>query len=174
MTHRIFFLALGVALGGAIPLRAADSAPVPAPKVEVVFSHPENFTDVKDRSDPTDEGRDAILEMLRECVVSEAVKHLPAGASLSITFTDVDLAGDFEPWRGRQYDQIRVVRPAYPPAFKFNYVIRGSSGAVWKSGKDTVRDLDFEQREILDTSDSLRIEKSILKEWIRTTLEGIK
>jgi hypothetical protein len=171
MRAHVFLLAAGLALAAGAALRAADTGT--SPRVQVTFDHPENFTDVKDRSDPTDEGRDAILDMLRVCIVTEAGKHLPAGARLSMTFTDVDLAGDFEPWRGPQYDSIRIVRPAYPPAFKFSYTITDAAGRVWKSGKEGIRDLNFEEREILDTSDSLRIEKSVLRDWVRDILKGM-
>ena len=173
MRAYVFLLATGLALtSGAAALRGADSG-APA-RVQVTFDHPENYTDVKDRSDPTDEGRDAILDGLRECIVTEAGRHLPPGARLSMIFTDIDLAGDFEPWRGAQYESIRIVRPAYPPAFKFSYTITDAAGQVWKSGKESIRDLNFEQREIMDTSDNLRIEKGVLRDWVRDILKGMK
>jgi hypothetical protein len=161
---------LGLAAAGA--LRAADAAPLA--QIEVFFDHPENFTDVKDRADPTDAGRDAILEALRGYIIGEAGKYLPAAFQLTIVFTDIDLAGDFESWRGAQYDTVRIIKPIYPPAFKFTYKVKDSTGRVFKEGKESIRDLNFEMRETLDTSDPLRIEKNILREWLRNNLQGIK
>ena len=40
---------------------------------------------------------------------------VPEGDKLTITFTDIDLAGDFEPWRGPQWDEVRIVKAIYPP-----------------------------------------------------------
>jgi len=165
-----FAAALGLVATGA--LRAADAAK-PA-RIEVFFDHPENFTDVKDQANPTDAGRDAILAAIRSYIVGEAGKQMPAGSQLTIVFTDIDLAGDFEPWRGPQYDSVRVVKPIYPPAFKFSYKVIDSMGQVFKQGDESIRDLNFETRAILDTTDPLRIEKDVLKDWLRNALPGIK
>ena len=48
-------------------------------------------------------------------VVKRANEVLPAGQTLTVTFTDIDLAGDFEPWRGGQAMDIRIVKDVYPP-----------------------------------------------------------
>ena len=66
------------------------------------------------------------------------------------------------------------MKPIYPPAFKFNYRITDSAGKVFKEGSESIRDLNFEARGPLDSSDSLRIEKDILREWVRNSLKGIK
>lgn len=168
---RLLPMALGMAL--TLAARAAD-LPVPTVRVNVIFDHPENFTDVKDSNMPTDSGRDAILSRLREFLVREASRTLPAGDDLTITFTDIDLAGDFEPWRGPQWDEVRVVKDIYPPAFKFTYSITDSSGKVLKQGTENIRDLNFQTRLVLDTSDTLRYEKDILKDWVRATIRGLK
>jgi hypothetical protein len=170
-TLRLFPLALGIALTFAA--RAAD-VPDPAPRVDVVFDHPEKFTDVKDANFPTDRGRDAILSRIRDFLVREATRYLPAGDDLTITFTDIDLAGDFEPWHGPQWDDVRVVKDVYPPAFKFTYSVTDSSGKILKQGSENIRDLNFQSRLVLDTSDTLRYEKDILKDWVRANLRGLK
>ena len=89
---RLMPIALGMALVGNV--HAADIAALPA-RTAVVFDHPENFTDVKDRDLPSDSGRDEILSRISTFMVSRATPLLPAGDSLQITFTDIDLAGDF-------------------------------------------------------------------------------
>jgi DUF3016 family protein len=164
-------MALGLALAG--NALAADIASLP-PRVEVVFDHPENFTDVKDSYLPSDKGRDAILSRIRSFLVSRAEPLLPAGDGLKITFTDIDLAGDFEPWHGARWDDVRIVKEIYPPAFKFSYVVTEPSGRVVKQGTEDIRDLNFQTRLVLDTSDSLRYEKDILGEWARSTLRGLR
>jgi hypothetical protein len=152
-------------------LHAAAAAPV---RTEVVFDHPENFTDVKDSDLPSDRGRDDILGRIRTYLVSRSASLLPVGDSLKVTFTDIDLAGDFEPWHGPQWSDVRVVKEIYPPAFKFSYVVSDASGKVVKQGTENIRDLNFQTRVVLDTSDSLRYEKDILGEWAGSTLRGLK
>jgi hypothetical protein len=168
---RLIPLAFGIAL--TLAARGADVS-TPAVRVNVVFDHPENFTDVKDSNMPTDSGRDAILSRLREFLVREGTRTLPAGDELAITFTDIDLAGDFEAWHGPQWDDVRVVKDVYPPAFKFSYSITDSSGKVLKQGTENIRDLNFQSRLVLDTSDTLRYEKDILKDWMRGAVRGLR
>jgi hypothetical protein len=162
---------------GLIAFRAAafaDAIPAP-PAVEVIFDHPENFTDVKDRYEATDKGRDSILRDIRSFIVYTATKYyLPAGCHLAMTFTDIDLAGDFEPWRGPQFDDIRIIKDIYPPAFKFSYRVTDASGAVVKQGQERIRDLAFQMRIVIDREDPLRYEKDILHDWMRQTLSDLK
>jgi hypothetical protein len=169
-TLRLFSAALGLLAAGA--LRAADTPA--AARTDVIFDHPEKFTDVKDRSFPSDSGRDAILSEIRNHLVYRASEQLPEGYHLSITFTDIKLAGDFEPWRGPQWDDIRIVKSIYPPDFKFTYSVTGPSGQVVKSGTEDIRDLDFQMRVTLDLNDRLRYEKSILDDWVDRTLRDLK
>ena len=81
-TIRLFSIALGLVAVCAV--RAADSAKA-APRTEVIFDHPENFTDVKDSSFGTDKGRDAILAQIRNHLVERAASLLPDGDTLRIT-----------------------------------------------------------------------------------------
>jgi hypothetical protein len=173
MRHlRLLPFILGAA--AAFALRAAD-APKVASQTDVVFDHPENFTDVKDGSIPTDRGRDAILSKIREFLVARSALKLPEGYKLRITFTDIDLAGDFEPWRGHgEWADVRIIKPIYPPAFKFTYAVADPSGKVVKEGSENIRDLNFQLRAVsTDDDDPLRYEKDILSEWLNATLRNL-
>jgi hypothetical protein len=166
-TLRLFSAALG--LLAAFALRAAE-----APRTEVIFDHPEKFTDVKDRMSPTDKGRDEILSQIRDHLVDRASRLVPDGYKLTITFSDIKLAGDFEPWRGPRWDDVRIIKDIYPPFFKFTYSVADPTGRVVKSGTENIRDLDFQMRVTLDTGDPLRYEKQILDDWANGTLQGLK
>ena len=164
-----------VLLGLAAPLalRAAEVAKASV-RTEVVFEQPEKFTDVKDSDFGTDKGRDAILERIREYIVERADKALPAGQKLVITFTDIDLAGEYEPWRGPQFSDVRIVKSIYPPRLKFSYKITDATGKTVKEGKEDLRDLAFEMRLTSDRQDTLRYEKDILRDWIGTVTRAPK
>lgn len=172
----LFLTAAGLALFCAGSLRAAEApkAAKPAPKAEVVFDHPEKFTDVKDDYFPTDKGRDAILEQIRSCIAFQAGYLIPDGYLLRMTFTDIDLAGDFEPWHGPQWTSVRIVKSIYPPAFKFSWAVTDPSGKVVREGKEDMRVLEFEMTMTLDLQDPLRYEKAILEGWMRDNLRGLK
>jgi len=170
-TLRLFSAALGLIAAGA--LRASDAATA-APRTEVIFDHPENFRDVRDDVSPSDRGRDAILSQVRDHLVSRTARLIPDGYKLTVTFTDIKLAGDFEPWRGPQWDSVRIVKAVYPPYFKFTYQVTDPSGRVVRSGAENINDLDFQDRIVLDTSDPLRYEKQILDDWATGALGGLK
>lgn len=164
---------LPVFLGlASLALNATDAKA--ATRTDVIFDHPENFTDVKDSAVPTDKGRDSILSNIRSFIVDEADRVLPEGYSLRITFTDIDLAGEYEPWRGPQWDDVRIVKSIYPPAFKFTYSVMDPSGRVAKEGSENIRDMTFDTRITLDRSDPLRYEKDFLDDWMHANLRNLK
>ena len=168
----VFAAAFGLLAAGLLaPASAAADAPH---RTEVAFDHPEKFTDVKDRSIPTDKGRDYILSQIREFIVQTGDKVLPAGDHLAMTFQDIDLAGDFEPWHGAQWDDVRVIKEIYPPRFKFSYTVTNASGQVIKKGQENDTDMDFQLQPILDNQDSLRYEKAFLGSWMRSHLARLK
>ncbi|HEY1849172.1 MAG TPA: DUF3016 domain-containing protein [Opitutaceae bacterium] len=165
----IRLLATAAALTVATALQAAPSG-----KTEVTFDHPENFTDVKDGFTPTDKGRDYILSNIRSFLVSRTEERLPEGYTLRIRFTDIDLAGDYEPQRGSRWDDVRIVKDIYPPAFKFTYSVSDAAGKVVREGTEDIRDLNFQSRVVLDDQDPLRYEKAVLGDWARSKLAGLK
>lgn len=149
-----------------LALNAAPATKAPA-RTEVIFEQPDKFTDVKDGDFGTEKGRDAILDQLREFMVERAEKILPVGQKLVVTFTDIDLAGEYEPWRGPQFSDVRIVKSIYPPRFNFSYKLTDAAGKVVKEGKEQLRDLAFDMRLTMDRQDPLRYEKDILKDWLR-------
>jgi hypothetical protein len=169
-TLRLFSVSLGLA-AGALCATASFAA---TSRINVLFDHPENFTDVKDRAVPTDKGRDEILANIRAFVVDHADRILPPGDSLRITFTDIDLAGDFEPQRGAEWDDVRIVKSIYPPAFNFTYTVTDASGKVIKEGTEHIRDMTFDTRIVFDRGDPLHYEKDVLDDWMRSNLRNIK
>jgi hypothetical protein len=82
-------------------------------RIHVVFVQPEKFTDAR-RADfkPNSE---AILDAIAEFMQETGEETLPREMNLDIRVTDVDLAGDFEPWHGPQFDHVRVTNQLYPP-----------------------------------------------------------
>jgi len=164
-----------VLLGLAAPLalRAGEVTKAPA-RTEVVFEKPETFTDVKDGDFGTDKGRDSILAEIKTFIVDRADKALPAGQKLVVTFTDIDLAGEYEPWRGPQFSDVRIVKSIYAPRFKFSYKVTDATGKTVKEGNEDIRDLAFDMRLTIDRQDPLRFEKDILKDWIGSTLRAPK
>ena len=159
----------GLFLGGMGAALAA--APVGA-RAEVIFDHPENFADVKDALQPTEKGTAGILKALSDYLMRESRYLVPEGCKLTMVFNDIHLAGDFEPWRGTGWDDVRIIKSIYPPHFKFSYTLADSTGRVIREGREDIMDLGFDFRVPLDRQDPLRYEKAILKDWMRRRVDG--
>lgn len=172
-TPRILLIALlGVAAGGA--LVAADKAAAPVSRAEVTFVDPDKFTDVRDSYMGSDKGRDGILDQIKDYIQERAKLYVPEGQKLSIKITDVDLAGDFEPWRGPQLQDIRIVKDIYPPRIALSYALTDATGKVVKEGKRDLRDLAFQMKISINNQDSLRHEKALLDDWLSDDLGRLK
>lgn len=170
-----FFLVFALALAGAGAVRAVDAVKGPS-QVEVEFFEREKFTDVKDSDLATDRGRDDTLDTLKEYLMKRGVRGLQPGQKLSIKITDVDLAGDYEPWRGVQWSDIRIIKDIYPPRINLEFRLTSADGAVIKEGKRDLRDMAFMMR--ISTAsfrdDPLRHEKDLLDDWLSSEFRPVK
>jgi hypothetical protein len=155
---------LGLVAAG-VAVAAAPDKPVSA--IEVSFVASEKFTDVKDDHMDSDRGREAVLEQLKEHLVTHGAKYLAKGQRLQITVTDVDLAGDFEPWRGINFHDIRIVKDIYPPRVNLEFKLIDAEGKVVSEGKRQLRDLGYLMSMAMPTSDPLRYDKEMLNDWLR-------
>lgn len=168
----LFLTALAV-----LPLSQAatqNTKPIVAERAEVAFVAPENFTDVRDSYTGTDSGRDAVLDELRTYMLDEARRLVPAGCKVFISVTDVDLAGDYEPWRGPRWDDVRIVKDIYPPRINLSFRLTDANGQLLKEGKRELRDNAFLMR-ITTTfrDDPLRHEKTLIDDWFRSEFRDV-
>jgi hypothetical protein len=100
-------------------------------------------------------------------------KYLAEGETLVITFTDIDMAGDIQPWRNRTNSDIRYVEPVYPPRLKFKYVLTDAEGNVLKEGEASESDLAFQMNigaSVKGNSMNFYYELELLSDWARNTL----
>jgi hypothetical protein len=133
-------------------------------RVEVNFAEPEKFTDV--RRDFTSAANDpAYLHELASFLERDAVARLAPGTRLSVTFTNIDLAGDFEPWREGRWADVRIVQTLYPARLSFHFAVTDASDAVLRSGERELRDLTLTRLPGL-APDPLRFEKGLLDDWL--------
>jgi hypothetical protein len=165
-----FWLGLVAGLTALSPGLAADPAVNPEKRIEVTFSHPEKFSDVRDGYMGSDQGRDGLLGQLKDYIVQRAQSRVPEGQKLSILVTEVDLAGDFEAWHGPQMSDVRVVKDVYPPKIDLEFKLTGPDGKVVKEGQRQLRDLAFMMKLSINRDDNLRFEKALVDDWLRDEL----
>ena len=169
-THVLLVSAL--ALIPALAGRAVEARTIA--RAEVVFFEPEKFTDVRD-SQMGDYKRTTYLDQIRDHLLEQAKYFVPDGHKLTVTFTDIDMAGDFEPWRGPRWDDIRIVKDIYPPRINLSFRLTDAEGNVVREGKRELRDLAFLMKITMAfRDDSVRHEKALLDDWLRNELPRVR
>ncbi|HEY6985012.1 MAG TPA: DUF3016 domain-containing protein [Rhodanobacteraceae bacterium] len=167
-SHTLCALAFAIAAG---PV-AVSAAPKPDSdsRVQVSWTKPSDFSEAKE-STGTGLGRqspDEWLDDLANHLRYRAERILPQDERLTVTFTNVQLAGSYEPWRGPRWDDVRIVKDIYSPRIDLTFTLTGAGGTVVKEGDRKLRDPSFMQRGILNQNDPLRYEKRMLDDWLRS------
>jgi hypothetical protein len=155
-------LAVGLLLSGCTTPTAPNG--VAAQDITVEFQNPDNFRDARDSLGGfTDQNA---LEALRTCLQENAPARLAAGQKLRVTFTDIDLAGDFLP--GSSVDRVRIIRSIYIPRMELSFALTDAAGQVVKEGKRTLTNLDFQNTGRRIGSDQpFFYDRQLLEEWLR-------
>lgn len=166
-TRLLFIATAGLLLAPAV-WSAEKEKPVPASRVEATFFEPEKFTDFKDSYQYTERGRDNLISRFTAHLESLARTYVPEGAKLMIKFTDIDLAGEFEPWHGVNYTDVRIIKDIYIPRLTFDFQVIGADGKVMSEGHRELRGLGFQLNSTGFASDPLRYEKDMLTDWARS------
>ena len=157
-----------------LALACAGTQAATAPQnVTVRFHDPQHFTEAKHSSMVHPAHADAYLKPLKAHIVQRASRILTAGQRLDIEVTDVDLAGEYEPWRGPNLNDVRIVKSIYPPRIDLAFTLYGADGAILRQGSRKLRDLSFLERNAGNSQDSLRYEKSMIDRWLRQGVDKL-
>lgn len=149
------------------PRAAAPRGGVPAGIVSVTSTDPAQFSDARSGARDTDRVRQAWVDALSLHLADQAAPLLPEGQRLEVRITDVQRAGNFEPWRGPQAADLRVVRDVYPPRIDLDFKLLRADGSVLREGRRQLRDATFLMRPDRYPSDPLRHEKTLVDDWVR-------
>ena len=85
----------------------------------MVFVKPDGFIDAG--YSKTERSSLAIVLQLQRFIIETAARYLTESLHLEIRITDVDLAGDFEVFRGPQFEHVRVNKSIYPPRIALEF-----------------------------------------------------
>jgi hypothetical protein len=150
-------------------LLAACSTPTSRPgaspgAITAEFRDPDRFTDARDSlGGATDQHA---LDTLRTHLAEKAAPLLQPGQKLHVVFTDIDLAGEFEP--GARFDRVRLVKPIYFPRLELAFTLTDATGATLKEGTRTLKDMDFLLNAGRIGSDQpYYYDKLLLEEWLK-------
>lgn len=99
-------------------------------------------------------------------------KYLGENEAMVITFTDIDMAGDIQPWRNTTNADIRYVEAVYPPRLKFAYEVTDADGEVVMEGEESISDLAYQMNAIAvirNRYEHFFYETELLEGWMRKT-----
>lgn len=155
---KLISIVLGVALFGVVAVNA---------EVEVTFESPENYRDIELGNGGNERGQKVILPEIEKYLIRIGNNHLEEGQVLKMNFTDIDLAGELEPWQGPSADHIRMMKPIYPPRLTFTYTLTDAEGAVLAEGSESLLEMGYDFHVRTNTSDRIYYEKKMLKNWMK-------
>lgn len=147
---------------------AATAAQEPSSRVQVAWAPNEKLTEVK--NNPTRRGWLRPNEWQKELgdeLRRQGERFLPPGEQLQVTFDDIKLAGEFEPWRGPTLDEVRIMKDIYPPRADISYRLLAADGHVLREGTAKLADTSYLQRAVPNNTDPLRYDKRMLGDWMR-------
>lgn len=160
------FIAVAGLLCGVSVTSAADKPTAPSP-VEVTFDKSAEFSDFTQSHTSKDYQQEPLMAEFRQFLQDKIAPRLAPGQRVEIKFTNIDLAGDFEPWHGPNAQDIRIVKEIYPPRATLDFRVLNADGSVAAEGHRELQKLGFMISPGFPTSDPLRYEKEMLNDWVR-------
>lgn len=151
----------------ATPVAQGRKGPPPPGIVSVTTADPAGFSDARNGPRESDRARRAWVDALCMHLSERAAAALPEGQTLEVRLVDVQRAGGFEPGRGPQAGQVRVVRDIYPPRIVLEFKRLAADGTVLQSGRRELSDPAFMERGARSGADPLRYEKGLIDDWVR-------
>ncbi len=146
---------------------AVADAPVVVGGASVIAVDASRFDAGRNAQLESGPSRRAWVDALSRHLAERVAHRLAPGQRLDVRITDVQRAGDFEPWRGPPAAQVRIVRDIYPPRIDLSFKLRDERGAVLREGNRQLRDSTFLMRPDMYPNDPLRYEKALLDDWVR-------
>lgn len=137
--------------------------------VDVEFNAEQEFSDVEAVQEKQSNYTRRIQRSFQKHL-EDLARRLPEGQTLSVRFSDLDLAGKVFP-SGTQAE--RRIIPNHYPAMQFEYSLTGEQGQVVKSGQATLEDKRYYtkiNKVRRAESQSFLHEKRMLTEWFEATL----
>lgn len=130
--NNILCLVLIGLVGSVLPLKAEKAVGI----VVVNWVNPESYKDAYDDDSKSEKSLKAVLADLEDHLKSRTAKRIPSGHILTLNITALDLEGEFEPWRGSQYSDVRIIKEIYPARIELSYTLEDATGKTLLSGEE--------------------------------------
>jgi hypothetical protein len=156
--RRIITAAIAFAVLAATPLSVEAAG-----SVDVTFVNPERYRDIGDRFTGQ---RSGVLKEIESYFDYLGERYLKHGQVLSVEVLNIDLAGQYEPWRF-ELRNVRIMRDVTPPRFRLRYALV-DRGKLLVRAEENVADMTYLWGGGSTYGDQrLGYEKKMLRDWFR-------
>ena len=141
--------------------------------LSVTFVHPEAYSDAAyARASAGELERAEVQRDIEQHLQRLAERSLRMGQNLRIEILEIDLAGQFEPFRFRPGSDVRIFREVSWPRLGLRYTLT-VGGQVVESREEQLTDMDYlASFNRYSKSDRLRYEKALLDAWFDKRIAG--
>jgi hypothetical protein len=139
--------------------------------VSVQWSDPAKFSEIRGSANRNEAERGDWVTDIATYLRERAERRLPGDERLEVTITDIRRAGNFEPWRGVQYQDVRILRDLYWPRIAIDFKRTRADGSVVAEGQRVLSDPAYlSNASVIGEGDPLRYEKALIERWLRREL----
>ncbi|MBP2149638.1 MULTISPECIES: DUF3016 domain-containing protein [Xanthobacter] len=131
--------------------------------ISVRFVHPERYSDGDFRL-PAE--RESIIASFASLFARLGARDLKPDQTLALEVLDIELAGEYEPWRRGGWGEVRILRDITPPRFKMRYTLR-EKGKVVFAATETVTDINYMMNPSARNAGRFPFETAMLEDWFR-------
>lgn len=143
-----------------VPLALLCAGLAQAGMVQVSFDHPERYADAG-----TLREAEGVRQVIDQHLQALGRTKLPAGQTLKVTVTDIDLAGEIHPWMGPLHDVRIMGRGVDWPVIELQYTL-SEGERVLVQGSERVADMAYLLRSTSHRfNDRLPYEQRMLSAW---------
>jgi hypothetical protein len=138
--------------------------------VRIEFVHPERFSDFRIQGRQELQSASIFRDHVSAYLSPKVARRFP-GATLTLSFTDIDLSGRLEPWRLRKFTNVRFDHNvASPLRLFFEYTLTEAKGKILASGSKSLVVGDYLYRYAyypnIQQTQTLFYEKVTLGRWL--------
>lgn len=156
------FIALCLSLFGVSAIQAQT--------IVLAFDNPAAFTDLSLQGMSAERTLPIFEQEVSRELNRLAERSLQEGETLRITFKDIDMAGEIQPWRNRNNANIRYMENIFPPRLWITYQLLDAENNILQEGEARLTDMAFLMRvDPVGRTLNFSHEIQLLRDWLRRT-----
>lgn len=139
-------------------------------EIKVTWQNFSDYRDVRSAMEPPKSFHERVKRSF-EKFFDEYSSQLPEGQTLSVTITDLDLAGDVIFNSSRE---TRVMKDLFFPRMEFNYSLKDSDGSVIKEGTAQLKDKNYlyHEKSWKRYKEGFYYEKRMFRKWFEGNISN--